>query len=177
MISSTEREFAIKQLDQTRDRLLGTLRGLSREQLLFQPEPGRWSVAENVEHLVVVEKRLLVVIDKALQAPADFSKQCAMSDDEVIRRIGTVAQRVQSPSHSVPEMRWLAEALLQEFAATRQQTRDFTNAVDGDLRHHFFQHFLFGDLDCYQWLLLIGAHCNRHSAQSEAVRDSPNFPR
>ena len=177
MILPTEREFAINQLDQTRDRLRGTLSGLSRDQLLFRPAPGRWSVAENVEHLVVVEKRLLVVIDKVLQAPADFSKQCAMSDDEVIRRIGTVVERVQSPAHSLPELRWPAEEILQEFETTRQRTRDFASEINADLRHHFFQHFLFGELDCYQWLLLIAAHCNRHSAQSEAVTAAPNFPR
>jgi uncharacterized damage-inducible protein DinB len=171
-----EREFAVKQLDQTRERLLRLLQGLSRDQLLYRPQLGRWSVAENVEHLVVVEKRLVGAIERLSQEPPDFSKRRAMDDGEVIKQVGTVVERVQSPAHSLPTLRWPAEELLREFQTTRQRTRDFTSATNSDLRRHFIPHFLFGDLDCYQWLLLIGAHCNRHGAQSEAAKASPGFP-
>jgi hypothetical protein len=172
-----ERELALKQLDQTRERLICVLHGLTRAQLLHRPGPSRWSIAENVEHLVVVEKRLLSAIERLLQEPPDLSKRCAMDDGEVIRQVGTVVKRGQSPAHSLPTLRWPPEELLQEFETARQHTREFTSAVQGDLRHHFISHFIFGNLDCYQWLLLIGAHSNRHSAQSEAVKGSPNFPR
>ena len=177
MITPDERQFAIQQLDQTRELLQRVLRGLSRDQLLYRPGQGCWSIAENVEHLVVVEKRLVSALERLLQEPPDLSKRCAMDDGEVIRQVGTVVKRVQSPAHSLPTLRWPAEELLQEFERARQHTREFTSAVQGDLRHHFISHFLFGNLDCYQWLLLIGAHSNRHSAQSEAVKVSPNFPR
>jgi hypothetical protein len=172
-----EREFAIKQFDQTSERLQSILHGLSRDQLLYCPEPGRWSIAENVEHLVVVEKRLVGAMDKLLQEPPDLSKRCAIEDEEVIWQVGTVVERVQSPAHSLPVLRWPADALLPEFETTRQRTREFTSTINGDLRHHFMPHFLFGLLDCYQWLLLIGAHCNRHSTQCEMVKASPGFPR
>jgi hypothetical protein len=176
-VTPEEREFAIEQLDRTRDRMIGILRGLSPDQLLYRPEPECWSVAENVEHIVVVEKRLVSAIDKLLQEPPDLSRQCALSDSEVIRQVGTVVERVQSPGHSSPKLRWPAEDLLSEFETARQNTRDLASTADGNLRHRFITHFRFGDLDCYQWLLLIGAHCNRHSAQSEAVKASPGFPR
>jgi hypothetical protein len=45
------------------------------------------------------------------------------------------------------------------------------------LRRHFFRHPIFGDLDLYQWLLMIAAHCDRHRVQSEEVMASPEFPR
>jgi uncharacterized damage-inducible protein DinB len=176
MISTTEREYAITQLDQTRQRLLGILQGLSRDQLLFRPDPGRWSVAENVEHLVVAEKRLVGAIDKLLEEPLDFSTQRGISDEEVVKKVGTALERVQSPSHSLPKLRWPADQLLHEFETTRERTREFTSTTKGDLRHHFIRHFVLGDLDCYQWLLLIGAHCKRHTAQAEAVKASLNFP-
>jgi uncharacterized damage-inducible protein DinB len=177
MLTHAERSFAVKQLDQSRTRLLQVLDGLSADQLLYRPEPGRWSIAENVEHLVVVEKRLVDAISKLLNEPADLSKTCSMSDAEVVWRIGTVVDRVQSPDRALPTLRWPAETLLHEFETARQHTREFTSTTGGDLRHHFIPHFLFGDFDCYQWLLLIGAHCNRHSAQSEAVKASSTFPR
>ncbi|HWZ45014.1 MAG TPA: DinB family protein [Candidatus Saccharimonadales bacterium] len=177
MMTPSERDFALNQLDQTRERLLRAAQGLSREQLLYRPEPGRWSVADNVEHLVVAEGRLIGLMEKLLQEPPDLITRSALDDGQVVAKVGTVESRVQSPEHALPTSRWSTEDLLPEFEKTRQRTRNFVSTTDGDLRHHFVRHFLFGDLDCYQWFLLIGAHCNRHSAQSEAVIASPGFPR
>ena len=123
MISTTEREYAITQLDQTRERLLGILQGLSRDQLLFRPDPGRWSVAENVEHLVVAEKRVVGAIDKLLEEPPDFSTQRGISDEEVVKKVGTALERVQSPSHSLPKLRWPAEQLLKRPASALANSR------------------------------------------------------
>jgi hypothetical protein len=66
---------------------------------------------------------------------------------------------------------------LQEFEAARERTRDFAASTQADLRRHFFKHPIFGDLDLYQWLLMIAAHCDRHRVQSEEVMASPEFPR
>ena len=170
MITDAERAFAVKQLDQSRGRLLRILQGLSPEQLLYRPDPERWSIAENVEHLTVVEKRLIGGIDKMQQEPPDLSRQCALCDAEVVWLIGNVVNPVKAPERVLPTLRWPVETLVQEFETTRQGSRDFTSTTSGDLRHHFIPHPFFGDLDCYQWLLAIGAHCNRHCTQSEAVR-------
>jgi uncharacterized damage-inducible protein DinB len=174
-MTPAEREFVVRQLDQTTDRLRDVLQGLSREQLLYKADPESWSIAEAVEHMVVVEKRLIGAIQKLIQEPSDHSKQNAMDDTEVLRQVGTVVEKVQSPAHSVPKLRWPAEDLLKEFEAARQITREFARSVDGDLRQHFITHFKLGELDCYQWLLLIGAHCKRHTEQSEAVKASMGF--
>ncbi|HWZ45015.1 MAG TPA: DinB family protein [Candidatus Saccharimonadales bacterium] len=172
-----ERDFAINQLDQTRARLLRAVQGLSPEQLLYRPGPDRWSVAENVEHLVVVEGRLLDAMERLLQGPPDLITKGAVDDGHLVTKVGTVVDRVKSPAHSQPTSRWSTEELWPEFEKARRRTRNFVSTTDGDLRRHFVPHFVFGDLDCYQWILFIGAHCNRHSAQSEAVIASPGFPR
>jgi hypothetical protein len=67
--------------------------------------------------------------------------------------------------------------LLGEFEAARKRTSGFTASTNAQLRQHFFPHPMFGDLNCYQWLLLIGAHGERHRAQAEEVLASPDFPR
>jgi len=66
---------------------------------------------------------------------------------------------------------------LQQFAAARKRTSEFAAATNADLRRHFLPHPVFGDLDCYQWLLLLGAHCDRHRVQSQEVKASAEFPR
>jgi hypothetical protein len=95
----------------------------------------------------------------------------------VLRQVGNVVNPVQAPPHALPTLRWPAESLSREFETARQRTRDFAAATSADLRHYFMRHFIFGDLDGYQWLLLIGAHSRRHSAQAEAVKASTGFQR
>jgi hypothetical protein len=177
MMTSAEREYLLKWLEETRELMLRTAQGLSREQLIYCPEAGRWSIADNIEHLLVAEKRVVGGIEKLLQQPPDLSKRAAMTDEQIATQVGTVVDPVQALPQSMPASRWPPEDILQEFERTRQRTCDFAAAVDADLRQRFMPHFLFGDLDCYQWFLLLAAHCQRHRAQSELVKSSSGFPR
>ena len=176
MVTPAEREFSLKLLDDTRDGVMRMLDGLSPQQLLYRPEPARWSIAENMEHVIVVERRLVPAIEMLLLNPPDLTTQPAMDDQEVLRQTGTVVKRFESPQRSLPTSRWPAEELSREFEAARQYTRNFVSSTNGDLRHHFIRLFLVGDLDAYQWLLWIGCHSSRHTNQSKGVITSPNFP-
>jgi hypothetical protein len=148
MISDAERTLALKQLDQSRARLLRIMDGLSSDQLLYRPQPGRWSIAENVEHIVIVERRLVGAIERLLQEPPDLSKKCAMCDAEVVWQISMVVEPIQAPDRVLPTLRWPPETLLQEFETARQHTREFTGRTTGDLRSHFIPHPVLGDFDC-----------------------------
>lgn len=58
-------------LQQTRDYIIGATKGLSEEQWNFKPAPGRWSIAENVNHAIVVQELVLGPIREQLAtAPA-----------------------------------------------------------------------------------------------------------
>jgi len=174
-----ERELALHHLAESRERLLRMAQGLSREQWHYRSAPGRWTVAECVEHIVTVESRVLDRIQKSLEKGPDPSKRSAMEGQDDVMFAGAEARvtRFQAPEVLIPTGRWPDEQLLQEFEAARQQTRDFAASTQADLRRHYFKHPIFGELDLYQWLLLIVAHCNRHRAQSEEVMASPGFPR
>jgi hypothetical protein len=152
------------------------MHGLSPDQLVYRPNPGCWSVAENVEHLVITERRLMTRIEQLLQGPPDLTTRSSIADHELLGRVGTVTQRVQAPPFAVPTLQWPVESLPLEFAAARAHTRDFACTSTADLRRYFVRHFVFGDLDGYQWLLFISGHARRHSAQAEAVKASPGFP-
>jgi DinB superfamily len=156
--------------------VLNLMQGLSSDQLLYRPEARSWSVAENVEHLVITERRLMTAIEKLLQGPPDLTTQCSTLDDELLRKVAIPVERAQAPPFAVPTLQWPAESLPQEFAAARARTRDFAGTTTADLRRYFIRHFVFGDLDGYQWLLFISGHAQRHSLQAEAVKASPGFP-
>ena len=177
-MTSAERELLLKNLAESRERLLQMAKNLSREELHYRPAPGRWTVAECLEHIVTVEKRLLGAIQKTLETAPDSSKRSAMEgkDDALIGGLVARVTRFQAPEAVLPTGRWPDEQLLQEFEAARLQTRDFAAITTADLRRHFFKHPIIGELDLYQWLLLIAGHCDRHRVQSEEVMASPGFP-
>lgn len=179
MISSSERETLLNNLADSRERLLATVKGLSGEQLHFKPAPDRWSVAENVEHLTFVEGRVLGFIQKTLSEAPTPEKHSVFEgkDKQMVEDIAGRITRFQAPEPIRPNGRWPDDQLLKEFETARQNTRAFAGSTEADLRTYFFRHPVFGEMDCYQWLLLIAAHCDRHRAQSEEVMASEGFPR
>jgi len=172
-----EREAVLKNLAESREQLRRMAAGLSREQWHYRTEPGRWSVAECVEHITFVEGRVLELIHKTLESGADPSKSSAMKDDALVADVAGRVTRFQAPEFLEPTGRWRDEELLEEFDRVRERTHEFAATTTVDLRQHFFAHRVFGELDLYQWLLLVAAHCDRHRAQSEEVMASAGYPR
>jgi uncharacterized damage-inducible protein DinB len=178
-LTSAERELLLKNLAESRERLLDMAQSLSREQLHHRPAPGRWTVAENLEHITIVEGRVLGSIQKTLEAGPDPSKRSFMEgrDELLVANVAGRATRLQAPEVLAPTGRWPDDQLLDEFEGVRKQTHDFAAGTDADLRSHFYKHPAIGELDLYQWMLLIAAHCDRHRTQSEEVMASSGFPR
>lgn len=178
-MNSSERQRAISYLTQTRDNLLRATSGLSPAQMQFKPAPDRWSVADCLEHLITVENRCFDGISNALREPADSAKRGGFDgrDDELLQIITDRSSRRQAPEAIHPSGRWPQDQLIREFEASRKRTVDLATNIDCDPRQHFFAHRAFGDLDCYQWMLLVAAHGDRHRAQIEEVLAAPNFPR
>jgi hypothetical protein len=76
-----------------------------------------------------------------------------------------------------PTGRWSdVGEMVGEFRARRARTVAFAESTQADLRSHFFAHIVFGDLDCYQWLVAVGQHTLRHVAQIEEIRRAAGFP-
>jgi len=175
-----ERECLLKELDETREDLLLTVQGLSREQLNYREAPGCWSIAENLEHITFTEQGMLGWVENALgRVPSSSQSDDWDRQDEALRNKLAESRKVrlQAPEAIRPTGRWPLAELLPEFEVTRKRTREFVAATNGDLRCHCRLHPHLGMLDCYQWLILIGSHCDRHRVQIEKVKASADFPR
>ena len=73
-LTSSELEQARLYLEQTRDYIAGATRGLSDAQWKFKPAPDRWSIAENVEHMVSVQELVLGPIREQLAAEPPWQR-------------------------------------------------------------------------------------------------------
>jgi hypothetical protein len=177
-ITTDERKRLTQYLEDTRERLLRSPRSLTPEQLDYKPAPGRWSVGEILEHLAVAESRLLPRIEDVLRGSPDPAKRSAWEgrDEALLQFIASRAPRVQAPDPIQPTGRWRGEELFRQLEAVRQRTSEFAATTNADLRRYFSLHPVLGELDCYQWLLITGAHFERHCAQVEEIMADANFP-
>lgn len=179
-ITADERQRLTQYLAETRERLLGTTRGLTPEQLAYKPAPGRWSVAENLEHLTIAENRVLHSrIGEVLRGPTDPAKQSVWEgrEEALMEAVANRTTRYQAPEFAQPTGQWEHEELFRQLEAARRRTLEFAATTNAGLRQHFFPHPVFGELDCYQWLLIMGSHFERHRQQIEEIMTDANFPR
>jgi hypothetical protein len=174
-----QREFAARYLCESRDRFLQLARSLSASQLAYKPAPDRWSVAENLEHVTLVERRALGFIETALAQRPDPSRRSGYpgNDEGLIAMVRDRSHPRRGPEAVQPKGQWPPDRLFAEFESARKQTCDLLASTTADLHAHFSQHPIFGDISCYQWLLILSAHCDRHRAQAEEVMTSEGFPR
>jgi uncharacterized damage-inducible protein DinB len=180
-LTAQEREFALQQLQTTRDNFLKSIAGLSEKQWTFKPAPDRWSVAEVSEHIAVAESTILGLVQhRVMQSPATPDKRQLVKgkDQMILERMPDRSHKAQAPEILRPTGRWATEAeLTKAFEDSRKTTMDYVRTTNDDLRDHFYDHQVFGTLDGYQWLLLLSAHSARHTEQIEEVKADPNFPK
>jgi uncharacterized damage-inducible protein DinB len=178
-VEATERELVVEYLGHSRERLVLTIEGLSTEQRAFRPAEDRWSIADCIEHVTVVESFVLDKIQQVLQSsPEPYRHGEVQGKDQIVlTKIPAREQRVKGPAQVMPQGRWPNfEELVRQFEATRERSVRFSAVTQASLRDHFFPHPILGPLDCYQWLLFLGAHCERHVRQMEEVKADPRYP-
>lgn len=131
-------------------------------------------MAENLEHIILTERFVLGALNSPQPYTPDPARRSRWDgrDEAFIRKLTEGREdRFTAPEALHPTGRWPAEALVTEFEAARVLTRAFAASTELDLRSRIVRHPAppIGDIDAYQLLMMIGAHCERHRAQCEEV--------
>ncbi|WP_254063724.1 DinB family protein [Granulicella sp. S190] len=174
-----ERQVVLDQLASSEARLLELVDGLTAEQWSFKESPARWSIADNIEHVVVLEGYIRSTIAKTLVEAAEPEKkmQAGAKEAFVFGVANGRSNTLVCPEPVYPTGRWPDRAeLVLELQKTRAETVAFATETEASLRDHFFPHTALGDLDCYQWLVVLGQHAMRHAFQIEQVKADTRFP-
>jgi hypothetical protein len=156
-------------LQTSRDKLIATANEVRAE--LWRKSPGgeRWSAAEIVAHVGVVEQAIITGAKKVLQAPPKpipLLKRLHMP-------VALAAWRGAKRKSPVPLDGSLVtnrpESLIRLDAA-REGTLGFIESTrDQDLGIYRFPHPFMGSLNIYDWVRLIGYHDLRHVQQIREV--------
>lgn len=183
-LTSAELEQAHLYLQQTKEGLVGATRGLSEAQWKFKPASERWSIAEIVEHVVVVQERVLGPIRNQLAtaaaAPANYDYKRV--DAIVINQFPNRLTKFQSPEFVHPSGLAPSETL-DRFRKNYGRLTEFLECTPG-LREHAVEapplkgvsKGEYALMDGYQWILAAAAHAERHTKQILEVMADANFP-
>jgi len=174
-----ERQLVLDQLASSEALLLELVDGLTSEQWSFREAPERWSIAENIEHCIVFENFIKGAIAKAMEGAAEPEKKGLAAGKEplVLGLANARGTKFNAREAVRPVGRWPdTTELIAELRRTRAHTLAFAAETQADLRDHFFPHIAFGDLDCYQWLVVLGQHGARHALQIEEIKGDPAYP-
>jgi hypothetical protein len=140
-----------------------------------RPAPDRWSVADVLDHLGLVEARTTSLLSqsvttaraKGLRAEPDTSR---IVHPDRVARIVNRQTRFATGQTSRPRWGIHWEAAWQTLEGTRVAFRDAVIQGDGlalgDITH---PHPALGPLTLYEWIVFIGGHEARHAEQIKEI--------
>lgn len=155
-----------------RERLLAVLRDIDGEQAASRSGEGSWSVSEIVEHLAIVEGGTLRICTKLIDAAKEAGKP---GDDRVDlpasfneKALAVAGTRVEAPERVRPTGEQSVEDSVEKLEEYRSQFDHLRSDLESyDISDHTFPHPFFGDLNAAEWMIVLGGHEARHTAQIE----------
>jgi hypothetical protein len=178
-VSKADREFGMSALHASRKLFLDSVAGLTDAQLSFKPAPEKWSIAEVAEHLALSERFIFQGVEGALKSPArEKTADPGKMDEKVLAGVSDRSVKAKAPEPLRPQNKFKSTAdAVADFKSLRDAHIKYLSTTQDALREHFRKNPGLGDLDAFQWILLMSAHTERHVAQINEVKASPDFPK
>ncbi len=168
-------------LARSRAAVLATWESIPGDRRERRPAPGRWTPAEVLEHLRLVEtgsaallaKRLQRAREAGLGPETDHRSRLDSFDVPALVNL----QPFDAPEAMLPTPDVRAADAETGLRASREALdrvmADASGLALGEVRA---RHLRFGEIDFYQWLLFIAGHEERHLRQLTALRDDLAAP-
>lgn len=160
--------------------------GLTQAQLAWRPEPGRWSVAECLDHLHVTGEEVLARVGQA--AERGWARGTTGSPPFrygwlgrwFVRANAPAGRRVSAPKVFRPRAGRPPVGALDDFLALQDELAAALERADGlDLARVRARSPVTPLLriGIGSWFAVVAVHQARHLAQARAVLEHPSFPR
>jgi hypothetical protein len=153
-----------RHLQSSRAKLLSLAEEVSDSRWRESPGPDRWSAAEVLAHLAIIEETTIFGMKRLFTAPKPvplgkrFHLPLAIATwrgRKVRTPIPLNANRVRDKQESFADL-----------AATRKATLEFIESTRGtDVSPYRYVHPFLGSLNMYEWFRMIGYHELRHAKQ------------
>lgn len=178
-MNDAERAYLLEQLAQSKKVMLASIDGLTQAQWAYKPAPNVWSVQECAEHIILAETFLMETAQQILKTPVAPRLPTATSegDRKLTAGIQDRSRKATAPEPIVPSGKFATPAdAAREFIARRAKTVEYVKTTTDDLRAHAAPGPA-GPMDAYQFLILLSAHTERHTAQIREVESGAGYPK
>jgi uncharacterized damage-inducible protein DinB len=132
------------------------------------PETGRWSAANVVEHLAIVENRMAGILSSRIREEREAGLAGETSSEPLpleMARISDRTTRIQAPDFAIPTGLEAAAAWTQLEVATAALRAMILSGDGLSLANVIHPHSRLGPMSVYQWIAFLAAHESRHAAQ------------
>jgi hypothetical protein len=142
------------------------------EQRGRRPAPGRWSPAEIVHHLAIVERRIAgrvtILVEQARALPPE-EEDAPLRPELMMSRVANRTARFLTSESSEPRDTDTAR-VWDDLTEARRALRDAALSGGGlALGRVSAPHPVLGDFSAYEWIAFAGAHAARHAAQMREI--------
>jgi hypothetical protein len=169
-----DRQRLLAHLEMTESWLMSELNGLSPAQLTYRMTPESWSITDVTEHLAIAEPQYWQRVQDSMKQAATTEKLEA-TDAAILWYGIDRTNRQKTGEARVPHgtFKTAADALA-TFRKLRSTMRDYAQSTSADLRS---RKLLEGNMDVYQWFLMISTHSQRHILQIREVKAHSGYPK
>lgn len=175
--TENDRQELIANLKKTRDSLVAETENLSLAQWNFRESPERWTIGEIVEHLGLWERIFARETNIALRSkPTPELSSNSKPDSWYIDFI--MEEKVHNaPDYARPTGFMQGKNNLAVFLKIREQTIQFAEATNADLKVHF-EPTRDGDyINVHQIFIVQWGHVARHIKQIKRVKKHFDYPK
>jgi DinB superfamily len=172
-MTAGDRQRLLAHLEMTEAWIVSETDGLSNAQLTFRVTPDSWSIQEIVEHLAIAEPQYWQQVQDSLKQPLGYKSE---STDAAILWYGIDrTNRQRTGEARVPKGKYAsAKESLADFRKLRGTMTQFAKETQEDVRGRQLQG---GNMDVYQWMLMISTHSQRHILQIREVKAHAGYPK
>ncbi len=177
-LNDAERAYLIEQMEMSKKAFLASISGLSEAQWKFKPAPNVWSVAECSEHIVLSEDYIYQGAMGVLKTPAVArpEKSNAQVDKILAAAVQDRSHKATAPEPITPSGKINSpEDAAKAFLEKRNRNEEYVKTTSDELRTHVGPGPA-GEMDAYQFLILMATHTARHTAQIKEVQSNANYP-
>jgi len=168
----------LTELEKQREEILQSVSHLSDEAFSRAPQPGKWSVAQILTHILTSEKLSLAYMKKKVQGIDQLKDSGVMESLRLWLLI--VSQRIpvkyKAPKvvvENTPETLSLNQ-LTEEWANLRKELAAFLSTIDDKhARRVIYKHPMAGRFDVQQTLIFFREHIRHHRPQIGRILRHP----
>jgi hypothetical protein len=174
-LTQGDRQRLLAHLEMTEAWLVSEVTGLSEAQLRFRMTPESWTVMDVVEHLAIAEPQYWKNLTDSMATPVKEGYEPQAGDDDILWYGIDRTDRNKTGEARVPHGTY--PSVKESLAAFRTLRKTMLETAKTSQEDYRGRALIGGNMDVYQWFLMISTHSQRHILQIREIKAHTAYPK